>query len=114
MSLDRDSWAALAIGVLGVWRVTHLVTAEDGPWDVVARLRRLAGQGMAGRLLDCFKCCSLWVALPWAWVLADRGTDRVMVWLAVSGGAILIERAFTPAASWSESPPGRNDDGVLR
>ena len=24
---------------LALWRVTHLLAAEDGPWDLIARLR---------------------------------------------------------------------------
>ena len=32
----------LIVGILGAWRVTHLLHAEDGPWDVVMGLRRRA------------------------------------------------------------------------
>ena len=35
----------LALGILAVWRVTHLLHAEDGPWDVLYRLRRRLGDG---------------------------------------------------------------------
>ena len=35
-------------------RVTHLVVVDDGPWDVVRRLRR-RGEGIClERLIDCF------------------------------------------------------------
>ena len=30
----------LLLGLLTVWRLTHLVNAKDGPWGVVMRLRR--------------------------------------------------------------------------
>jgi len=33
----------LTLGVLCVWRISHLLNAEDGPADAVVRLRRLAG-----------------------------------------------------------------------
>ena len=33
------------LGILSVWRITHLLQAEDGPWAVVVRLRRRAGTG---------------------------------------------------------------------
>ena len=39
------SYYWLVLGSLCVWRVTHLLHAEDGPWDLVVRLRRLAGAG---------------------------------------------------------------------
>jgi hypothetical protein len=83
----------LAAGILATWRVTHLIVEEDGPWDIVARLRRLAGAGVLGQLMDCFYCASLWVALPMAFWIADTWVARIIGWLALSGGAILLERA---------------------
>ena len=80
------------IGCLGVWRVTHLLNAEDGPWDISAKLRRGAGPGFFGRLLDCFYCLSLWVAAPFAWFLGTEHGERFQLWLALSAGAILLER----------------------
>ncbi|HTE18679.1 MAG TPA: hypothetical protein VK689_09910, partial [Armatimonadota bacterium] len=61
---------ALVVGVLCVWRVTHLLAVEDGPWMAAARLRRLAGTGFWGGLAGCFYCLSLWIAAPVAAVLA--------------------------------------------
>ena len=54
----------LILGVLTVWRITHFLQAEDGPWDIVIRLRRFVGEGLWGRLLDCFYCLSVWIAAP--------------------------------------------------
>ena len=93
----------LTLGILAVWRITHLFTAEDGPGEVLARLRRLAGDGFWGRLLDCFYCLSLWAAAPVAWQLVGTvpGGDggggggwgfAVLLWLSLSAGAVLIER----------------------
>ncbi len=83
----------LTLGVLGVWRITHLLHAEDGPWDLSARLRLAAGAGFFGALLDCFACSSLWVAAPFALWLGDGVGHRLLVWLSFSAGAILLERA---------------------
>jgi hypothetical protein len=82
----------LILGVLAVWRVTHLFQAEDGPWDIVVRIRRAVGTGFAGRLLDCFHCLSLWVSLPAAGIIGHGWTESVCLWLALSGGAILLEQ----------------------
>ncbi|TMQ04889.1 MAG: DUF1360 domain-containing protein [Deltaproteobacteria bacterium] len=90
---------ALIIGCLAVWRVTHLVNAEDGPFDVVVRLRVLAGTGMAGKLMDCFYCLSLWIAIPFALVLEDTLQDRALLWLALSGGAGLLQRFSSSGTS---------------
>jgi hypothetical protein len=83
----------LVIGVLVVWRITHLFFAEDGPWDVVILLRRRAGDGFWGKLLDCFYCVSLWVAAPLPLLFAGGWTERLLLWPALSAGAILLERA---------------------
>jgi hypothetical protein len=49
--------------------LTHLFAAEDGPGDVVVRLRRAAGTGFWASLLDYCYCLSLWIAAPFAWLL---------------------------------------------
>lgn len=82
----------LIISALAVWRVTHLLSAEDGPWDIVVRIRKKMGSGFAGRLLDCFYCLSLWVAAPFAYFVGETVRERFYLWLALSGGAILLER----------------------
>jgi hypothetical protein len=108
------------VGVLGVWRVTHLLHAEDGPWRIVAKLRQSAGTGMAGELLDCFYCLSLWVAVPFAWLVGHGWTARLLLWPALSGGAIMLERATAreapaPSAAWVEySGHEEVDDALLR
>lgn len=89
------TFIGLVVGLLAVWRITHLLQAEDGPWEVVLRLRRAAGQGMLGRLLDCFYCLSLWVAAPVALLVGEGTVARLLLWPALSGGAILLERATT-------------------
>lgn len=83
---------SLVLGILAVWRVTHLLNGEDGPWGVLVRLRKLAGSGIMGDLLDCFYCLSLWIALPFAILLEKQWPERVLLWLALSAGAILLER----------------------
>jgi hypothetical protein len=87
----------LLIAVLCTWRITHLLQAEDGPWDASVRIRRTAGDGFVGRLLDCFYCLSLWIALPIAWLIHQGIIELVLLWPALSGGAILLERATAPA-----------------
>jgi hypothetical protein len=82
----------LIIGILVTWRVTHLVVYEAGPWDVFGRTRRAAGTGFFAELLGCFYCFSLWTAAPLAWLLDGSWTHRLLLWPALSAGAILLER----------------------
>lgn len=90
------SFFELVLGVLAVWRTTHLLSAEDGPGDILVRLRRSAGDGFWGDLLDCFYCLSLWLAVPFALLLAEGWREGLLSWLAFSAGAILLERATGP------------------
>ena len=82
----------LILGILAVWRTTHLLNQEDGPWDLLFRLRRTVGAGFWGSLLDCFYCLSLWLAAPFAILLGANVVEKLLLWPALSGAAILLER----------------------
>jgi hypothetical protein len=98
----------LALAVLSVWRITHLLHAENGPWNLLARLRRLSAAGFWSSLFDCFYCLSLWVAAPFALLVGEGWKERLLLMPALSGGAILLERlngcedASAPAAYFEE------------
>ena len=89
MRADTRFWVA----ALATWRLTHLLTKEDGPGDVVARARARLGSGAAGELMDCFYCLSVWVAAPFALTVTRRPRAMIGTWLALSGAACLLERA---------------------
>jgi hypothetical protein len=107
-------WFVLAI--LAVWRVTHLLNAEDGPWDLSVRLRQAAGDGFWGQLLDCFACLSLWVAAPFAYWVGNSAKERFLMWLACSAAAISLEhrRGAKPhaAASYFEHRDSQHQDDL--
>ncbi|MFV2051640.1 DUF1360 domain-containing protein [Aliiroseovarius sp. YM-037] len=103
-------WLIILLAVFAVWRVTHLIAKEDGPWNVVIYLRIAAGRSWVGHLMDCFKCLSLWVAIPFAFVIDAAWHMHVVLWLALSGAAILLEER-------SEEPiliEGEQKNGMLR
>ncbi len=84
--------AEIVAGSVAVWRVTHLFAAEDGPWDLIVGWRKLAGNSVFGKMLDCFYCLSVWMAIPFAWALGATWKERLILWPALSGAAILLER----------------------
>ena len=88
--MTRFYW--LILGILCVWRITHLFQAEDGPWNIVVHIRRAAGNGFWGDLLDCFYCLSLWMSVPVAYILGETLIEKLLLWPALSAGAILAER----------------------
>lgn len=134
---DWSPWFRLTLAVLATWRVSHLIAYEDGPFDVIVRLRQRAGNGVLGRLMDCPYCLSFWIAAPLALLLAgDTGNTGntgiagiaaragawCVAWLAISGGSSLLEKlsrsvpAPRQAAAESTILPldGAHDDVMLR
>jgi len=99
------------------WRISHLLAYEDGPADLIVRLRARTGMGPLGRLMDCFQCLSLWLAAPIAAFVSQRPADLVLTWMALSGAACLLERLGHESITMqgtSEVPEGGVQDGMLR
>jgi hypothetical protein len=105
-----------ALAVLATWRVTHLLATEDGPADIIVRFRARLGESLVGRLMDCFNCLSLWVAALSAFFVSRRPLEWLFCWLALSGGACLLERiGQEPVVIQPMSRPAEGDiDDVLR
>lgn len=78
--------AQFVILALAMFRITRLIIADDGPWDVLARVRKRLGIGEPGEvgfwdgLLSCPWCVSIWLAPLAIWAVADWGSAR---WLLV-------------------------------
>jgi len=109
-----EPWFGFVLGVFATWRVAHLLAHEDGPWDAVLRLRGAIGDGLWGRLLDCFHCLSLWVAAPTALAVARNPVEWLLAWLGLSGAACLLERlGRAPPAIIQPLGNEGDDDGVL-
>jgi hypothetical protein len=109
-------WARFVLAVLATWRVTHLLASEDGPADLLVQFRRLLGQSLLGTLMDCFNCLSLWIAAPAALFVSRRLVEWIFCWLALSGGACLLQRlGQEPVVIQSLSRPAEGDtNDVLR
>ena len=90
---------------LAVWRMSKLVTEEEGPGMIFSRLRELSGAEYQGlpeqwdvltwyaKLLQCPYCLSVWVALFLSLLyITNQKLYRVVV-MSLSGSAatVLIE-----------------------
>ena len=105
-------WYRLVLGVLVTWRATHLLHAEDGPWRILVRLRgALARSGMLRQLAECFYCLSLWVAAPFAYLLGETWTERLLLVPALSAAAIFLEHLMKqpPMPAYIEDPVDSNE-----
>lgn len=89
--VGSDPWYWL-LATLATWRITHLFHAEAGPFDLLSRIRTAAGTGRWGRVVGCFYCLSLWVSAVPAVALGRSLVDGVLLWLALSAGAIGLDR----------------------
>ncbi len=98
--MQTGVWFRFVISVLAVWRLTHLLAAEDGPWDIIVSIRRRLGNSIWGSLMDCFNCLSLWIAIPFAFFVVEDGLSRTITWLAISGLSSLANRI-----GGAEKPP---------
>ena len=85
----------LVLSVFAVWRITHLLGKEDGPFNIIFLIRRKAGNSFFGKLMDCFYCLSIWIALPFGIWLGENSIEKILIWLALSGAACLLEQATT-------------------
>jgi hypothetical protein len=101
------------LGSLATWRVSHLLAEEDGPADVVVRVRARLGSSQPGELMDCFACTSVWVAAPIAAILTRSRRDLPLVWLALSGAACLLEWATARRDPAPAAPDPEGDAHVL-
>jgi len=77
---------------LAVFRLSHLLAWEDGPFDMFSRLRGwLDIRWGLGKFITCQYCLSVWFALGF-WLLSFTGRmgDSIALIFALSGVTLLI------------------------
>lgn len=71
---------------LAVYRLSHAITMEDGPFDCFAWLRENIGQATwVGRGMHCPLCVSFWLSLVVMW-LPSWGVS----WFGVAGAVMVL------------------------
>lgn len=84
----------LVLAALASYRVATAIAYEDGPWRVFDRLREHATARWplwVAEGLHCPRCLSVWAALVIVPALAWLPTAWIVVVLAVSGAACVLE-----------------------
>ena len=107
---NGEFWTRFSIASLATWRIAHLLAYEDGPWDVLVRLRMRLGHRFWGRLMDCFYCLSIWVAMPFSCVVTRRLPEALLIGVAMSGAACLLERATASPVRIERLPPAETPE----
>lgn len=72
-----------------VWRVTHILFQEKGPFEIFEKMRNLM-VNLEWNPTFCFKCTSVWVALILTAFLGLTLPMYILTAFAASGMAILI------------------------
>lgn len=94
-----------AILGLAVWRISHMVMGEDGPWDIVAKFRHFLGvrydensepygTTMASKMALCVWCNSVWVGIGYGtlYMFLPIWAVGLAMPFALSTCAIFLER----------------------
>ncbi len=89
-----NSYFLFILLALAVYRVAHMISIEDGPFDLFAKLRYRAGQTTwVGRGMHCPSCLSFWLSFAAALLLPWLG----WLWygvqaLALSGVTVVLSK----------------------
>jgi hypothetical protein len=78
--------------VIVVWRLTHLISAEDGPFEMIFKIRKVVGNSFFGKLMDCFYCLSIWIGFACACFVTFECKEIIILTLFYSGASILLEK----------------------
>lgn len=96
----------LVVAILAVWRATVMVTEDEGPFSVFARLRDHLDpyqKTWVGRGINCPWCVSWWVALvaaTWLWYFGFIALPTLPLWwFGLSGGS----GALTTITVWMQT-----------
>lgn len=88
----NDVWCFVLCS-LAVWRLAHLLSRENGPWNLVFRMRTALGLEVLSYPAACFYCLSLLAALPPALWMSTSRMGFFVQWMALSAVACLLEKA---------------------
>ena len=79
------------IATLAIWRVSIVITADEGPFGMFEAMRSKIDPNQStwlGRGLRCVGCVSVWVSLAAALLLQASALE----WLGLAGGALAVHR----------------------
>lgn len=76
---------------LAVWRLSHLVCKEDGPGDLLIKIRKVV---TFSGLLDCVWCASIWASAGFTLLywLSPATAQIIAAPLTLSAVAVIVER----------------------
>jgi hypothetical protein len=82
------------IHVLATWYIAYILTAQNGPFSILARLRALP---VLHDLLQCIYCAAPYVAVGVYAVGGHEGMGYPIIQVIAIAGAALMLRSYTGA-----------------
>lgn len=89
------NWLIFLVSALAAYRLSLMLSSEEGPLSIFARMRRkVPPKTNPGRGIRCFFCWSIWIAaavtLYLLWLGMITKEISPLYWLAVSGAAVVV------------------------
>lgn len=103
------SWFIFIVATLATWRITALLCYEAGPMNLLTRARVMLYKIKMGKLISCFHCTSVWIAAVITITLYQWDVILIYYWLAIAGGASLIEKTIPLTYHQTENNEHEND-----
>ena len=98
----------LVLGGLVTYRLSLLLSKEDGPAYIFRRLRKLPPSTSIREGLSCEWCMSIWagalVATYYWWLGIIPGVEWPLYWLAMSALGIICNQQWTKESKKTERP----------
>lgn len=85
---------ALIVATLAAYRIAYLIAREDGPFDVMSRIRGAIDPNQktwVGRGLNCILCISFWVTLIITLLIGGTWLE----WLGMAGAIVIINKVMS-------------------
>lgn len=106
----------LALGGLVTYRLSLLISKEDGPAYVFRRLRKQTPSISLREGLSCEWCMSIWagalVATYYWWIAIIPGREWPLYWLALSALGIICNQQWTGGSGPSQPNKSAPDAAV--
>ena len=80
------------VASFAVWRISKVITDEEGPFSFMVRIRDQFSQGTwFGRGIRCLWCVSFWLGLVLGLYLKGLTDGGLLYGLAISSAAIFLD-----------------------
>ena len=94
-------WFLFVLLTLAVYRVTQLLVYDDGPFDLIFKIRGKMGvydlsqngepETSLGKLFACPYCVGFWLSILAALSISGSIKSFIILWLAIAGAQTFLE-----------------------